>query len=94
MGSLNILFLIRIFRATAVSESGERFIITDNLNQNAHTTQDGANEFRTVVHGTLVDKGQGINGVNTLFQLVFHTVIHPNGEVTGEVEHIETKCVG
>lgn len=60
-----------------------------------HTlTQTGLNEFSTVVHGTLIDKGKGINGENTLFQLVLHTVIHPNGESTGEVVHEETKCVG
>jgi hypothetical protein len=79
---------------TGVSESGEAFVVTDVFNQNAHTTQTGTNEFNTVIHGTLVDKGQGVNGENTLFQFVFHTVIHPDGEITGEVVHEETKCVG
>ncbi len=48
-------------RAITVSESGETFVITDVINQNAHTTQTGTNEFSTVLHGTLVDRGQGGN---------------------------------
>ncbi len=81
-------------KTKAVTKSGEEFIIKEASNQRAHTTQTGTNEFNTVIHGTLVDKGQGINGENTLFQLVLHMVIHPNGEITGEVVHEETKCVG
>jgi hypothetical protein len=81
-------------RATGVSTSGEIYVIADNTNQIAHTDQIGPNEFITVLHGTLVDKGQGINGVNTLFQLVIRTVVDSNGEVIGTVEHIDTKCVG
>jgi hypothetical protein len=80
--------------ATAISASGERYVIADNSNQISHTDQIGPNEFISVVHGTLVDKGQGVNGVNTLFQLVIRTLVDSNGEVIGTVEHIDTKCVG
>jgi hypothetical protein len=80
--------------ATAVSASGERFVISDVTNQIAHTDEVGPGQFITVIHGTLVDKGQGINGVNTLFQLVIHIFVDENGEVTGEVIHTDTKCVG
>jgi hypothetical protein len=65
-----------------VNTSGNRF------------TQTGINEFSTVIHGILVDKGQGINGPNTQFHTVLHTVIHPNGEITGEVDNVEIKCEG
>jgi hypothetical protein len=80
--------------ATGITASGERFVLADINNQKSHTDQIGPNEFMTVIHGTLVDKGQGINGVNTLFQLVIRTVVDSNGEVIGTVEHIDTKCVG
>ena len=79
---------------TAVSASGERYVIADINNQISHTDQIGPNEFMTVLHGTLVDKGQGQNGVNTLFQAVIRTIVDSNGEVIGTVEHIDTKCLG
>jgi hypothetical protein len=81
-------------KATAVTATGEVFVITDSENLLAHTDQIGPNEFISVVHGTLVDKGQGVNGVNTLFQLVVRTLVDSNGEVIGTVEHIDIKCVG
>ena len=80
-------------RATGCCTSGERLVISDVANQIAHTDQI-VNRISTVVHETLVDKGQGINGINTLFQLVIHTFVDENGEVTGEIIHTDTKCVG
>jgi hypothetical protein len=77
-----------------VSTSGERFAISDVNNQISHTDEVGPDQFITVLHGSLVDKGQGINGINTLFQLVILTFVDENGDITGEVIHTDTKCVG
>ena len=81
-------------RSSGVTTSGEKYEINEVNNAGARTTQTGLNEFDTVIHGTLVDQGKGINEENTIVQFVIHTVIHPNGEITGEVENVEIKCEG
>jgi hypothetical protein len=81
-------------KITAVSESGERYVVHDVDNQRLSMTQTGDNEFITFLKGIVIDTGQGINGPNTLVQIVFHFIIHPDGETTVEVEDVDIKCVG
>lgn len=87
---------LNYMKTNAVSASGEEFIVkeTQNMHTKVPTIQTGVNEFSSVIHGIIIDKGQGINGPNSQIQIILHTVIHPNGEITGEVDKLEIKCEG
>jgi hypothetical protein len=81
-------------KTTAVSESGEIYVIKDVGTQRLSTTQTGDDELITISQGVYIDTGQGMNGPNTLYQIVFHVIIHPDGETITELEDVDIKCVG
>jgi hypothetical protein len=81
-------------KTTAVTESGERYVVKDVGTQRLSTTQTGDDELITVQQGVFIDTGQGINGPNTVASFVFHFIIHPDGETTIELEDVDIKCVG
>lgn len=74
-----------------VDTSGHKVVIADASTNKDKLRLIPANEFLTVINGTLVTQGKE---TNTLFQATLHTVINANGEVRANVEHIETKCIG
>lgn len=81
-------------KTTAVSESGERYVWHEVQNERLTTVQNGDNELVTNLHGVVIDTGQGINGINTFVQIKTHVIIHPDGEITTEVDDVNVNCVG
>jgi hypothetical protein len=79
-------------KITAVSESGEKYVVKEVGTQRLYTTQTGDDELITIIDGVFIDTGQGINGPNTVASFEFHTIIHPDGETT--TEDVDIKCVG
>jgi hypothetical protein len=76
---------------SGVTTSGDRVVLTEVDSFVTNVRQISANEFMTEIHGTLITQGKGIN---TVVELLFHTTINANGQVTANVEHVDEKCVG
>jgi hypothetical protein len=75
---------------TGLTTSGDRVFLTEADSNIDHFRQIFANEFQAQVHGTLIDKGKGIN---TVVEISFPFIINAN-EVIANVEHVGTKCIG
>ena len=72
--------------AKGIDTEGHRWI----FNEHNH---DSGGDFVSKIHGTFVSLGQG-DDFNTVINISFHFVIHPDGEVTIEKEKVHVQCTG
>jgi hypothetical protein len=72
--------------------SGDRYVLTETDNLLGNLRQISANEFMTQIHGTLVS--QGGKAINIVVEILFHTTVNANGQVTANVEREDVKCMG
>jgi hypothetical protein len=75
-------------QGTATTASGQSYPMTGA--QMLRSNSVSATVSETVIAGTLIVPGQP----NTGFQLVYHTTISPNGEISSDVVKEDTRCVG
>ena len=76
--------------ATGVDAEGNNWRWNDHENQILNSK---GGVFTSEIHGTFISQGPG-EDFNTIVNIIFHTVTHPDGRITGEIESVHVECTG
>ena len=64
------------------------------MNDHEHQTLNpNGGVFAIRAHWTFISQGPG-EDFNTIVNIIFHTVTHPDGRITGEIESVRVECTG
>jgi len=76
--------------ATGVDTEGNKW----RMNEHEHQTLNpNGGVFGIKAHGTFISQGSG-EDFNTIVNINFHTVTHPDGRITGEIDRVNVECTG